>query len=119
MSTPLLAKLEQLKDELEWDDPNDISDDGALRLRLAAASNMVRNRVTIDPAAVPPEAELATIVIAEQLWRRRRGTSGHPGFDDEGGDGVVPRGFAMPRAAVELLAGLTSVRRNTPFAGSI
>jgi hypothetical protein len=105
-----LASLDELKQKLGITrNVHDVE----LELYLRSASNMVRNRVVIDPSAIPPEATLATLLIAEQLWETRRVEIS----DDEVTAGRT--GFAIPRRAEQALFGLPQVRRNTHFAGSI
>jgi hypothetical protein len=106
-----LATLEQLKAQLTITRPNH---DVELKLYLQAASNMVLNRVVVDLTAIPPEATLATLIIAEHLWQTQRGDSARPGVDDEGMMDA-PRGFAMPRRAEQLLLGLPRVKGGPLF----
>lgn len=109
-SQPPLATLPQLKAQLDIKRP---VHDTELELYLAAASNAVRARVVIDEAAVPPEATLATLIIADHLWQTQRGSDSRPGVDDERGQALL--GFAIPRRAEQLLAGLTSARSGPVF----
>jgi hypothetical protein len=112
-----LATLDRLKRQLKMDLTRTVHDED-LVLYLDSASNMVLNRVVIDLANVPPEATLATVLIAEQLWTSRRGDSARPGVDNEA-EMDAPRGFAMPRQAEQLLLGLPQKTMAGDFAGSL
>lgn len=102
-----LATLEQLKVQLGMNALRNVHD-SELELYLAAASNVVRARVLIDEGNIPPEARLATLIIADHLWDTQRGDSAHPGFDDDAALTVAQmrRGYGVPRRAEHLLAGL-------------
>lgn len=106
---PPLATLSQLKAQITV--TRNVHDD-ELELYLQAASNVVRRRVVVDEARVPAEVTLATLVIAEHLWETQRGDASRPGFDDDGlpDRASLLRGFALPRRAEQLLAGLPSTR---------
>jgi len=53
---------------------------------------------------VPPNAQLAALIIIQHLWETQRGTMGvQLGGDNE--SYVAGRGFAVPRRALELLGG--------------
>jgi hypothetical protein len=107
----VLASLDQLKQQLNITrNVHDVE----LTLYLQSASNMVLNRVVVDLTAIPPEATLATLIIAEHLWQTQRGDSARPGVDDEGMMDR-PRGFAMPRRAEQLLLGLPKVKTGPLF----
>lgn len=114
-----LASLDQLKAQLGMNALRNVHN-GELELYLASASNVVRARVVIDETAVPSEATLATLIIADHLWETQRGASAHPGLDEDT-DTVAQmrRGFAIPRRAEHLLAGLPQKVMGGDFAGSM
>lgn len=107
---PPLATRDQLKRQVKV---TSNGEDEAIDLYLQAASNLVRNLVVLpsvpdEATEFPSEAVLSTLLIAEQLWDSRRGGTARPGMPSQGGqpDMVVHRGYAIPRAASQLLSGL-------------
>ncbi len=68
--------------------------------------------------SVPAALKLATLIVAGHLWETQRGRSARPdllGSESEGfvgadAAGLVARGFALPRRAMELMAAYAQVR---------
>ena len=60
----------------------------------------------VDALDVPSELREATLVVAAHLWETQRGSTGAaPGVPGQAfASTPVPRGFALPHRAVELLA---------------
>lgn len=77
-----------------------------LQLHLDAAVEHVQKRCgSHAPTAVPASLRLAVLIIAAHLWELQR----TPGARTQlyGGSGVstpLPRGYAIPNRAVELMA---------------
>lgn len=71
--------------------------------RWTPAKYTVEYRVGRDP--VPDDLRLATLIIAAHLWETQRGpvgvTTQFTGV--QGGTVVMPRGFALPNRALELM----------------
>lgn len=100
-----LASIDQLRRALNIDS---VVHDTDLRLYLAAASSVVMHEVPgVDVVNPPAAAQLATLIIAQQLWEAQqlRGGDDRPSFGaaGEGGPDMVPRGFAVPYRALTLL----------------
>ncbi|GAA1065206.1 phage gp6-like head-tail connector protein [Streptomyces asiaticus] len=74
----------------------------------ALSGPAVQGRIQVNYVAgvstVPPNVQLAALIIIQHLWETQRGTMGvQLGGDNE--TYVAGRGFAVPRRALELLGG--------------
>lgn len=90
-----------------WD-VNQLHVDGGTGEVTVLSGPDFRRRIQVTYVAgvstVPPNVQLATLIIIQHLWQTQRGIMGvQLGGDNE--TYVAGRGFAVPRRALELLGG--------------